>query len=90
MADEFAIEVAYANNTTQCIIPLNVTHPCTVREAIERSGVLARYQEINLATCKVGIFSEQVTLETLVKPDDRIEIYRPLVADPKEARRKRV
>jgi hypothetical protein len=60
-----------------------------VGQAIELSGVLASYPEINLVTQPVGIYGKKKTLDTLLRDRDRIEIYRPLVADPKDSRRKR-
>jgi len=62
----------------------------TVQEAIEQSNILERFPEINLAVNKVGIFGKGVKLDSLPVAGDRIEIYRPLIVDPKEARRRRV
>lgn len=90
MANEnFRIEVAYALPDKQLIIPLEGSEGITLREAIERSGISGHYPEIDLEKAKVGIFGKLAKLDTRLKPDDRVEIYRPLIADPKEMRRKR-
>lgn len=89
MADEIGVEVAYARPEEQVIIPLRVPASATVEEAIRRSGVLERFPEIDLATNKVGIFSKITKLDATVRDQDRVEIYRALIADPKEVRRKR-
>jgi putative ubiquitin-RnfH superfamily antitoxin RatB of RatAB toxin-antitoxin module len=70
-------------------VPVEVEGGATVREAIERCGLLRRYQEIDLARNQIGIFSRPVSLEHRVRTGDRIEIYRPLKIDPKERRRRR-
>lgn len=82
-----AIEVAYATTQQQIIVELNVPLDTTLQEAIEQSGILALFPEINLATTAVGVFSEVRALCSVVTNGDRIEIYRPLVLDPKELRR---
>jgi len=61
----------------------------TIGQAIEQSGVLAEFPEINLVTQPVGIYARKKTLDTVLRERDRIEIYRPLVADPKDSRRRR-
>ena len=85
------IEVAYALPQEQVIIPLEVeeTPPITVEDAIRRSGILERYPEIDLEVNKVGIFSKLAGLDQTLQPGDRVEIYRKLIADPKQARRQR-
>jgi len=89
MADEIAVEVAYARPDQQVIIPLRVPATATVEEAVRRSGMLERFPEINLARNKVGIFSKITKLDAALRDKDRVEIYRALIADPKEVRRKR-
>jgi putative ubiquitin-RnfH superfamily antitoxin RatB of RatAB toxin-antitoxin module len=81
------IEVAYATAERQHIIPLEVEADCTIEMAIRASGMLALYPEINLAHQPVGVFSKSRQLADKVQHGDRIEIYRPLIIDPKEARR---
>lgn len=84
------VNVIYAaSTTTQVERSLTVEASCTVALAIRRSGLLTEFPEIDLGTARVGIFSRQVKLDTLVKDGDRIEIYRPLIIDPKQARRLR-
>ncbi len=80
------IEVAYGQSSRQVIVPLRVSALCTVEEAIQLSGILQQFPEINLTCNKVGIFSKIVTLNKTVQPGDRIEIYRSLTIDPKQAR----
>ncbi len=83
------VEVAYAKPETQVIIPVNVTMGATVQDAIRQSGILEKFPEIDLAQNKVGIFSKIVPVETILQEKDRVEIYRGLLADPKESRRAR-
>ncbi len=84
-----AVEIAYATSTQQVIIPLAVSATCTVADAIAQSGILQQFPEIDLAVNKVGIFSKMTALDTIVKEGDRVEIYRPLLMDPKLARKLR-
>jgi putative ubiquitin-RnfH superfamily antitoxin RatB of RatAB toxin-antitoxin module len=84
-----AVEVAYARPDQQLIIPLEVAEGTTVAEAIERSGIRERFPEIDLGRNKVGIFGKLSKPTTPLRPGDRVEIYRQLVADPKEVRRRR-
>lgn len=84
------IEVCYARPDIIFLEALHLAPGATLEQAIRASGVLAHAPEIDLATCKVGIFGKLKPLDTLLRPRDRIEIYRPLQADPKEARRRRV
>lgn len=81
------IEVVYASKTKQHLIKLSVNEGSTIETAIEQSGILTLYPEINLAKHKVGIFSKVKALSDEIKEGDRIEIYRPLLIDPMEARR---
>lgn len=89
MANEIRVEVAYARPEQQVILPLKLAAGATAEEAIRRSGVLEKFPEIDLAVNKVGIFSKLSKLDTVLRDKDRVEIYRPLIADPKEVRRKR-
>jgi putative ubiquitin-RnfH superfamily antitoxin RatB of RatAB toxin-antitoxin module len=86
---ELQVYVTYAKPLDEFIRPLRVVSGTTVGQAIEQSGVLASYPEINLVTQPVGIYGKKKTLDTILRDRDRIEIYRPLVADPKDSRRKR-
>ena len=83
------VEVAYAKPDEQVIIPLQVSEGTTVNEAIELSQVLLRFPEIDLVKTKVGIFSQVCKLDAVLKQNDRVEIYRPLLLDPMQARRQR-
>lgn len=83
------IEVIYALPDTQPLKQVQVTEGTTVEAAIRASGVLESFPEIDLSMNKVGIFSKLVKLDEVVRDKDRVEIYRPLIADPKEVRRKR-
>ncbi|KLV07668.1 RnfH family protein [Photobacterium ganghwense] len=83
------VEVVYALPHVQKVIRVAVTPDMQVQQIIEQSGVLELYPEIDLKKNKVGIFSRNVKLDATVHDGDRIEIYRPLLADPKDIRRKR-
>jgi len=83
------IEVAYALPDQQVIIPLQVKQGTTAAEAIELSGVLEQFDDIDMSTAKFGIFSKATKADTELRDKDRVEIYRPLIVDPKESRRKR-
>ncbi|MEW7847677.1 RnfH family protein [Massilia aurea] len=83
------ISVCYASDKQVWLRALQVAPGTTIGVAIERSGVLEAFPAINLTTQPVGVYAKKKTLETVLRERDRIEIYRPLVADPKESRRKR-
>ncbi|MBN1377956.1 MAG: RnfH family protein [Gammaproteobacteria bacterium] len=83
------IEVAYALPNEQVIIELDAEPGITLNKAIEQSGVLERYPEIDLAVNKVGVFGKLGRLDDTLREGDRVEIYRKLLADPKQARRQR-
>ena len=76
------VGVAFAKATAQVWMKMEVPDGCTVREVIERSGILAQFPEIDLQTHKVGIFGQIAKLEKVVSDGDRVEIYRPITADP--------
>ena len=83
------IEVAYALPEQQVIIPLQVKEGTTAIQAIELSGILEQFKDIDITNSKIGIFSKVTEPNTVLREKDRVEIYRPLIADPKESRRKR-
>lgn len=85
-----SVEVAFATSAKQIVLPLQVSGDATVEQAIRQSGILREFPQIDLSVHQVGIFGERVQLDTPLAPGDRIEIYRPLLADPKQARRQRV
>ncbi len=88
-ANHFKVEVAYALPDEQVILALDVTPDTSIESAIQQSGILERFPEIDLSATKVGVFGKLSKLNATLKPGDRIEIYRPLIADPKEVRRQR-
>ena len=88
-AERIEVEVAYARPDEQVLLALRVPRGATVRDAIEASGILKRFPEIDLGKNKVGIFGRLTTLTQPLRERDRVEIYRPLTADPKEVRRRR-
>ncbi len=83
------VEVAYAALERVFLRRVVCPDGATVRTAIEASGLLAAHPEIDLRVNRVGVWGRLATLETPLGADDRVEVYRPLTADPKEARRKR-
>jgi len=87
--EPIAVEVAYARSDVQVVIPVRVHTGATVADALSQSKIIERFPEIDLETAKVGIFGKLTRMDTVLKPRDRVEIYRPLIADPKEVRRQR-
>lgn len=87
--NEIIVEIAYALPNEQLIIPLKTKLGTTAEQAVLDSGILQKYPEIDLANNQVGIFGKVVKKDTALRHLDRVEIYRPLIADPKEVRRKR-
>jgi putative ubiquitin-RnfH superfamily antitoxin RatB of RatAB toxin-antitoxin module len=83
------VEVAYALPGRQELVALEVEEGATVREAIARSGIQQRFPEMRVARGSVGVFGKPVELDAPLREGDRVEIYRPLSANPKEARRAR-
>lgn len=83
------IEVAYARADQQVIKKIEVEAGTTAEAAIRQSGILEQFPEIDLATNKIGLFSKATKLDTVLREMDRVEIYRPLIADPKEVRKQR-
>jgi putative ubiquitin-RnfH superfamily antitoxin RatB of RatAB toxin-antitoxin module len=83
------VEVAYATPEQQVILALKMPEGATVEQAINASGLLNHFPEITWADIKVGIFGSVCRLDQTVRQADRVEIYRPLIHDPKEARRQR-
>lgn len=83
------VEVIYATLAEQKLIEIEVDKNATIEQCIHQSGLLTQYPEIDLETVKVGVFSQVKPLSDQIREGDRIEIYRPLLADPKAERRKR-
>ncbi|WP_455206789.1 RnfH family protein [Kaarinaea lacus] len=86
---QILVEVAYAKPNVQVIIPLFVDAGTTLEQAIQQSGILDDFPEIDLDKNKVGIFSKITKKDTVLREKDRVEIYRPLIADPKQVRKQR-
>lgn len=82
-----SIEVTYALPEKQTLLSLNVEQDTTVQGAIEQSGILQLYPDVDLSVNRVGIWYKTTKLDAQLKEGDRIEIYRPLIADPKEVRK---
>lgn len=89
MAESLSIEVAYTLPHRQELVQLKLSAGSTVQQAIESSGLRQKYPDIDLARNKVGVFGKLTRLDAPLRDRDRVEIYRPLIADPKEVRRKR-
>ena len=83
------IQVCYANPYQTILRNLTVPPGTCLQVAIMRSGVLQDAQEIDLAVCRVGVYGKLKALDSMLRDHDRVEIYRPLIADPKESRRQR-
>jgi putative ubiquitin-RnfH superfamily antitoxin RatB of RatAB toxin-antitoxin module len=83
------VEVAYALSNKQSLISIEVESGSTLKEAIEASGILETFEQIDLTKDRVGIFAKFATFDTVLREKDRVEIYRPLIADPKKARKER-
>jgi len=89
MAEQMRVEVVYALPNKQEIVVIGLDEGATVFQAIERSGLLEKYPEIDLSKNKLGVFAKLVKPETVLRHRDRVEIYRPLIADPKAVRKQR-
>lgn len=89
MSPKIVVEVAYALPEKQYLQPVTLQPGATVEEAIRASGLLELRTDIDLMKNKVGIYSRPVKLADVLQDGDRVEIYRPLIADPKELRRQR-
>jgi len=83
------VEVCYALPDKQTLLSLNVEASATIEDIIHQSGILELHPEIDLSSNKVGVFSKLSKLSDTLHEGDRIEIYRPLLIDPKEVRKQR-
>lgn len=88
-SDMINIQLGYAKAEQQLILDLSVPPGTTILQAIEASDLIRQMPEIDISVLRVGIYSKLKTLDTVVREGDRVEIYRPLIADPKESRRRR-
>ncbi len=82
------VEVVYASKEQQTLLEVEMPVGATVEMAIRQSGILKQFPELDLKELAVGIFSKKTTLDTPLRPGDRVEIYRPLELDPKDRRRR--
>ena len=90
MGNMINVEVSYALPQRQELIRVSVPEGATVQDAIDASGIRAKYPEIDLEKAnKVGVYAKLSRLDTPLRDRDRVEIYRPLIADPKAVRKKR-
>lgn len=90
MTDPITVEVSYALPERQELVTLRLPAGATAGQAIEASGLLAKYPDIELdGRNKVGVYAKLARLDTVLRDRDRVEIYRPLIADPKAVRKKR-
>ncbi len=88
-SNSIAVVVCYATAKQQEIIPLELPPQTNILQAIQQSGVLDQYTEIDLAKNTIGVFGKLVNLDQVLQDKDRIEIYRPLRINPMDARRSR-
>lgn len=86
---DLTVEVAYALPHQQLIIPVQIPPESNAEAAIKASGILQKFPEIDLNVNQIGIFGKLSKLDAPLRNLDRVEIYRPLIADPKEARKQR-
>ena len=87
-AGSIKVEVVYALPQEQTLLQIDVPQGTQVQDAIRLSGILEKYPEIDLASNKFGIFGKACKADAVLREKDRIEIYRPLIADPKEVRKR--
>ncbi|HUW38637.1 MAG TPA: RnfH family protein [Rhodocyclaceae bacterium] len=89
MPERIAVAVVYAGVDQQALVQLDLPAGSTLIQAVEASGLLQRFPEIDLGRNKVGIFGKLGRIDSPLRSHDRVEIYRALIADPKEVRRRR-
>ena len=90
MSAHLSVEVCYASPQGQALIAVTLPEGATLKQALDASGILQRYPQIDLTTQKVGVFGKVKPLDTVLADHDRVEIYRPLLVDPKLSRQRRV
>ncbi|MFM0039302.1 hypothetical protein B0G69_2663 [Paraburkholderia sp. RAU2J] len=90
MSARLSIEVCYASPDGQALIAVDLPEGATLQQALDASGILQRFPGIDLNTQKVGVFGKLKPLDTVLADHDRVEIYRPLLVDPKLSRQRRV
>lgn len=89
MAETIHVDVVYARLESQDVIGLTLPAGSTAGQAIEASGLLAKHPELDLTRNKLGVYAKLAKPDTVLRDRDRVEIYRPLIADPKEVRKQR-
>lgn len=89
MPESINVEVVYALPERQEVIRLRLPEGSTIQQAVAASGLLQKHPEIDPAASKLGIFGKLSKADTALRDRDRVEIYRPLIADPKEVRKQR-
>ena len=89
MAEMLSIEICYALAQRQELVKVKLPDGATVLQALETSGLLEKHPEIDLKKNKFGVFAKLSKLDSVLRDRDRVEIYRPLIADPKEVRKQR-
>lgn len=90
MSARLSIEVCYALANEQALIAVDLPEGATLQQALDASGILQRFPRIDLTTQKVGVFGKVKALDAVLADHDRVEIYRPLLVDPKLSRQRRV
>jgi putative ubiquitin-RnfH superfamily antitoxin RatB of RatAB toxin-antitoxin module len=90
MSARLSIEVCYALPNEQTLVTVELPEGATLQQALDASGILQRYPGIDLSTQKVGVFGKLKPLDAVLADHDRVEIYRPLLVDPKVSRQRRV
>ena len=90
MSARLSIEVCYALPDGQTLVAVDLPEGATLQQALDASGILQRYPQIDLSTQKVGVFGKLKPLDAVLADHDRVEIYRPLLVDPKVSRQRRV
>lgn len=89
MAEMINVEVCYALPEKQTLVSVKLAPGATLLQALEASGLLEKHPEIDLKKNKFGVFAKLSKPDTVLRDRDRVEIYRPLIADPKEVRKQR-
>lgn len=88
-AETFAVQVCYASDAVQFLRALQVPAGTTIDQALALCGIAVEVPAVDLAAMQTGIYGKKKPRDTLLRPHDRVELYRPLIADPKNARRRR-
>lgn len=82
------VKVVYAKPEKQIVLTVEVPDGATVKDALDKSGILTRCPDIDLAAQKVGVWGKVAELDAVLEPDARVEIYRPITCDPKTVKRR--